>query len=51
MKDNPFPITSYQGPDFFCDRVEETIRLKEAMMNGRNITLLSPRRMGKTGLI
>lgn len=51
MKENPFPITSYQGPRYFCDREAETDQLREALMNGRNITLFSPRRMGKTGLI
>ncbi len=51
MKENPFPITSYKGPEYFCNRQEETSLLKEALQNGRNITLFSPRRMGKTGLI
>ena len=51
MKENPFPITAYKGPEYFCDRQDETGQLKEALLNGRNITLFSPRRMGKTGLI
>lgn len=48
---NPFLITGYQGPTYFCDREHETSTLISAMKNGRNITLISPRRMGKTGLI
>ena len=48
---NPFSITSYLGPAYFCDREKETEMLHQALYNGRNITLSSPRRMGKTGLI
>ena len=46
----PFLITGYQGPDYFCDREKETASLMSALKNGKNITLISPRRMGKTGL-
>lgn len=48
---NPFLVVGYQGPDYFCDREKETESLISALTNGRNITLISPRRMGKTGLI
>ena len=48
---NPFSITSYIGPEYFCDRVHETETLAGALSNGRNVTLISPRRVGKTGLI
>lgn len=48
---NPFLITGYQGPEYFCDREAETATIISALNNGRNITLISPRRMGKTGLI
>lgn len=48
---NPFLLTGYVSPKYFCDREEETDRLISALVNGRNITLVSPRRMGKTGLI
>lgn len=51
MKENPFPITSYKGPAYFCNRENEVSQLKEAWANGRNLMLFSPRRMGKTGLI
>lgn len=48
---NPFLLTGYVSPDYFCDREEEIKRLISALLNGRNVTLISPRRMGKTGLI
>jgi hypothetical protein len=48
---NPFSITSYMGSAYFCDRVNETEELTSALFNGRNVTLISPRRVGKTGLI
>ena len=48
---NPFVCQGYIGPDFFCDRVDETKRMSKTLYNGRNITLISPRRLGKTGLI
>ncbi len=48
---NPFIITSYRSPEFFCNRNSETARLRSAALNGRSIVLTSLRRMGKTGLI
>ena len=48
---NPFVVYGYEGPDTFCDRKDETAKLKAAIENGRNVTLLAERRIGKTGLI
>lgn len=48
---NPFIYQGYNGPEYFCDREEETRSMASALYNGRNITLISPRRLGKTGLI
>lgn len=48
---NPFVLTGYHGPEYFCDRVAETKKLCTAIRNNSNVTLLSPRRYGKTGLI
>ena len=48
---NPFVIYGYNGPEFFCDRNAETGKLVAAVENGRNVTLLAERRIGKTGLI
>jgi uncharacterized protein len=51
MKTNPFLISGYISPEYFCDRENETSRLLNAIDNKRNLTLFSPRRMGKSGLI
>jgi len=48
---NPFFIKGYHGPEYFCDREEETTKLLDAVRNGRDVTLMAPRRYGKTGLI
>ena len=48
---NPFLIAGYYSPEYFCDRKTETKSMIKALYNGRNMTLTSPRRMGKTGLI
>lgn len=48
---NPFIIGRYESEEFFCNRKEEVKRLKNSINNQRNITLISPRRLGKTGLI
>lgn len=48
---NPFIYEGYEGPDYFCDRTEETERLISHLQNGVNVTLISSRKMGKTGLI
>lgn len=51
MLTNPFVTYGYEGPEYFCDRVEETARLLTLLRNGNHVVLVSPRRMGKTGLI
>ena len=48
---NPFVSQGYISPDYFCDREQETELMLSHFENGRNITLVSPRRIGKTGLI
>ena len=49
--ENPFLVTGYESPKYFCDREKESEDLLETLRNGRNVTLTSPRRLGKTGLI
>jgi hypothetical protein len=49
--ENPFVISGYASPELFCDRENETKRVLSSIKNGRNLTLISLRRMGKTGLI
>lgn len=48
---NPFVVGRYVSEKYFCDREEETIFLKKQIENGRNVALISSRRLGKTGLI
>jgi AAA+ ATPase superfamily predicted ATPase len=48
---NPFVISGYVSPEYFCDREKETKELIGAILNGRNMVIVSPRRMGKSGLI
>lgn len=51
MTENPFVTNGYAGPEYFCDRVDETKMLVDLLTNGNNIALMSPRRLGKTDLI
>lgn len=48
---NPFIVGRYVSDRYFCDRQTETAFLIKQIENGRNVALISPRRMGKTGLI
>ena len=48
---NPFMTSGYESPEYFCDRVGETADLVDALENDRNVTIMAPRRYGKTGLI
>ncbi len=50
-KMNPFVVAGKIEPEYFCDRVDESERLVKSVTNGNNLVLISPRRMGKTGLI
>ena len=49
--ENPFALVPYVSKELFCDREVETKTLMEYLLNGSNVTLISPRRYGKTGLI
>lgn len=48
---NPFVISGYVSAEYFCDREVESDELTRAFFNERNMVIVSPRRMGKTGLI
>ena len=48
---NPFFLIPHTPSAYFCDRQKETDELLKYIENGANITLISPRRFGKTGLI
>lgn len=51
LSDNPFVTIGYAGKKYFCDRKEETDNVINLLTNGNNVALISPRRMGKSGLI
>ena len=51
MIGNPFVLRGYISDEYFCDRVKETADLIEEIKNGNNVTLIAPRRIGKTGLV
>lgn len=51
MKTNPFLVGNYISPKYFCNREKETETIINAFNNQRNLTLISHRRYGKTGLI
>lgn len=48
---NPFILGHRIERPYFCDRIEEQKNLVSAVTNGRNVVLISPRRMGKTSLV
>ena len=48
---NPFLISGYLSPYYFCDREDESRNLIRTVSNSRNVAIVSTRRMGKTGLI
>lgn len=48
---NPFLLSGYHSPQFFCDREKELVWLFEQFKNERNAVIYAHRRMGKTALI
>lgn len=48
---NPFITSGYVSAEYFCDRKRESAELIRSLTNGQNMAIISPRRMGKTGLI
>ena len=51
MLDNPFILEPFKSKEYFCDREQETEDIIRNITNGRHTTLISHRRLGKTGLI
>ena len=52
IMENPFIVTGRIKPEYFCDRVDEAQRLTNCILSGgENMVIISPRRLGKTGLI
>ena len=48
---NPFVVTGKIEREYFCDRKVESKTIQKTINNGNNLVLISPRRMGKTGLV
>lgn len=48
---NPFIVAGKIDERYFCDRKDESQWLVRKIINGNNVVVISPRRMGKTGLI
>ncbi len=51
MITNPFIINGDIPAECFCDRKKESKNIIQMLTNGENISLMSPRRMGKSKLI
>jgi hypothetical protein len=47
---DPFPISSYYGPDYFCNREEESAHIKKILQNGQSCILIRNSRLGKPAL-
>lgn len=50
-ENNPFLLKGYVSKELFCNRQKEVEQLFANIQNGIDTTLISARRMGKTGLI
>jgi len=48
---NPFVLQPYVSKELFCDRVSEMQDMISYLENGANVSLITMRRIGKTGLI
>lgn len=51
LNTNPFVLGKDIPNDLFCDREKETQELIKQIANGRNVAIISHRRLGKSGLI
>ncbi|MBI2258024.1 MAG: ATP-binding protein [Flavobacteriia bacterium] len=49
--ENPFLLKDYVSPEYFCNREIETENIIKYAQNGLNTSLISIRRLGKTGLL
>lgn len=48
---NPFVLQPYVSKELFCDRMQEMQDIVSYLENGANVSLITMRRLGKTGLI
>jgi len=49
--ENPFLLSNYAGPEFFCNRASETDIIINNIENNVNTTCFAQRRLGKTALL
>lgn len=49
--ENPFIITGYIKPEYFCDREKEAERIISKITSGENMVVMAARRVGKSKLI
>lgn len=49
--ENPFIITGYIKPEYFCDREKEAERIINKVTGGENMVVMAARRVGKSKLI
>ncbi len=49
--ENPFLTKGYLGPEYFCDRKDETEKVLSAIHNGRDLVIYGRRKVGKSALI
>ena len=50
-KTNPFKFGNIVSGDFFYNREDELLRIKQTLAGGNNVTLYAPRRYGKSSLV
>ncbi len=50
-KTNPFKFGSIVSGDYFYNREEDLLRIKQILSGGNNVTLYAPRRYGKSSLV
>lgn len=48
---NPFLLSGYVSPEYFCERKAESDAMFSALTSGRHVVLTGLRRMGKTSLV
>ena len=49
--ENPFVIKGAMAPEKFCGRKNELEEMESLLLNGHNIVLIAPRRIGKTAMV
>ncbi len=48
---NPFQFGNIVSGEYFYNREDELLRIKQTLAGGNNVTLYAPRRYGKSSLV